>query len=51
MTTKSDKYPYMTNFAGRILVVAKYDNVHGLLAIGALAGHVQRSSGGRSGGL
>ena len=40
----------MTIFEGQILVVAKYDNVHGPLDVGLLAGHVQRSSRGKSGG-
>ena len=34
----------MTDFAGRILVVAKYDNGHGPLDVGALAGHVHHSA-------
>ena len=47
---ENPKRSFVTVFEGQILVVAKYDNVHGPLDVGALAGHVQRSSRGRSGG-
>ena len=42
---ENPKASYITIFEGQLLVVAKYDNVHGPLDVGALAGHVHQFLG------
>ena len=37
---ESLRYPYVTICEGQVLVVAQYDNMHGPLDVGSLAGHV-----------
>ena len=42
---KSSACGYVTVYEGQILVVARYDNMHGPLDVGALAGHVKQFLG------